>query len=106
MGQHTGLVLGHNGESDGIFGAIGEGGGGEVDTVFDCSGFEKVVNGFGGHGGGGAFGFFGGGSEVGEEDGVFVVPEEVIGEVTHVSGMIVGCARVRNDIEIMSGRKF
>mmetsp|Transcript_7172 Transcript_7172/g.12668 ORF Transcript_7172/g.12668 Transcript_7172/m.12668 type:complete len:439 (+) Transcript_7172:436-1752(+) len=88
VGQHTRLVLGNDRESYRMFGRRAEAGGGEVDGVSDRAGFEEVANGLGGHGGGGVFSFAGGGAEVGKEDGVGVVPEDVVGEVGDVPSII------------------
>jgi len=84
MRQHSRNVACDDREANGVVGTIREGSGREIDGVADGSGFEEGADGGGGHGGGGVFGFGGGGAEVGEEDGVGVVPEEVVGEIANV----------------------
>mmetsp|Transcript_431 Transcript_431/g.833 ORF Transcript_431/g.833 Transcript_431/m.833 type:complete len:298 (-) Transcript_431:450-1343(-) len=89
MGKHTRHVLGHNGETDGVFRCWSKGGSGEVDRVANGSRLEEVANSFGGHGGSSVFGLVSGGAKVGEDDGVGVVVKGVIREVRDVSSIIV-----------------
>ena len=82
--EHPRLVLGADREADGVLGRGGEGRRGEVHRVADGAGLEVVADGLGGHGRGGVLGLAGGGAEVGDDDGVCVVPECVVGEVGDV----------------------
>mmetsp|Transcript_39242 Transcript_39242/g.82060 ORF Transcript_39242/g.82060 Transcript_39242/m.82060 type:complete len:359 (+) Transcript_39242:257-1333(+) len=88
VSEHTRRVLSHDRESNRIFGSRGERRGGEVYRVADGSRFEEVTYGLGGHGGGGVFCLAGGGAEVGKDDGVFVVPEDIVGEVGDVPSIV------------------
>mmetsp|Transcript_10394 Transcript_10394/g.24236 ORF Transcript_10394/g.24236 Transcript_10394/m.24236 type:complete len:531 (+) Transcript_10394:130-1722(+) len=82
--EHARLVLCADREADGVLGRGGEGRRGEVDRVADGAGLEVVADGLGGHGRGGVLGLAGGGAEVGDDDGVGVVPEYVVREVGDV----------------------
>lgn len=86
-GQQTGMVFIDNGKSYRLALPLRQGRFGEVDRVLDGTVLKEVLDGVGSHGSGGVFGLLGGGAEVGENDGVLVVPAQIIGEVGDVSAI-------------------
>jgi hypothetical protein len=63
----------------------GQGCGWEIHRIANATRLEVITDSFGSHGGGGIFGLFGRGTEMRKDDGVGMIPEEVIGEVGDIS---------------------
>mmetsp|Transcript_23969 Transcript_23969/g.56496 ORF Transcript_23969/g.56496 Transcript_23969/m.56496 type:complete len:423 (+) Transcript_23969:366-1634(+) len=83
-GQGSRNVLVDHGETNRLLRSVVQLCIGEVDTVHDGAVLQVISDGVGGHGSGGILGLLGGGTQVGQDDAVFVVPEQVLGEVRHV----------------------
>ena len=86
-GQKTGVVLIDNGESDSLFLSLRQGCFGEIDRVLDGTVRKKILDGIGSHGCGGILSLLSRGAKVGENDGIFVVPAKIIGEVGDIAAI-------------------
>ena len=86
-GQQTRVVLIDNGKSYRLALPLRQRRFGKVDRVLDGAVLKEVLDGVGSHGSGGVFGLLSGGAKVGENDGVLVVPAQIIGEVGDVSAI-------------------
>ena len=86
-GQKTGVVLIDNGKSDGLSFSLRQRSFREVDRVLDGAVLKEVLDGVGSHGGGSILGLLSGGTKVGKNNGVLVVPAKIIGEVSDVSAI-------------------
>mmetsp|Transcript_16949 Transcript_16949/g.38899 ORF Transcript_16949/g.38899 Transcript_16949/m.38899 type:complete len:436 (+) Transcript_16949:804-2111(+) len=84
--EHTGLVFVHDRDSNVIGVSLRERGIGKVDGVTNGTVFEVQPEGLGGHGGGTVLGFSRRCSQVGNDNGVGVIPQEVVGEIRNVLG--------------------
>jgi len=86
-GQKTGVVLIDNGKPDGLSFSLRQRSFREVDRVLDGAVLKEVLDGVGSHGGGGILGLLSGGTKVGKNNGVLVVPAKIIREVSDVSAI-------------------
>ena len=86
-GQKTGVVLIDNGKSDGLSFSLRQRSFREVDRVLDGAVLKEVLDGVGSHGGGSILGLLSGGTKVGKDNGVLVVPAKIIGEVSDISAI-------------------
>ena len=84
VSENTGGIVAHDGKSDGVLSPVGKINGREVDGISDGAGFEEVSDLLGGHGSGTVLGLLGGGTEMGKDNHIVVVPEKVVGEVGNI----------------------
>mmetsp|Transcript_2561 Transcript_2561/g.6954 ORF Transcript_2561/g.6954 Transcript_2561/m.6954 type:complete len:282 (-) Transcript_2561:817-1662(-) len=80
----SGNVLVHDGEPHGMLRSVGKFGIRKVHAVADGAAFEVGADGVGGHGRGGILRLFRGGAQMRQDDGILVIPQEIVGEVGHV----------------------
>mmetsp|Transcript_779 Transcript_779/g.1020 ORF Transcript_779/g.1020 Transcript_779/m.1020 type:complete len:267 (+) Transcript_779:439-1239(+) len=98
--QHSRYILIHNGKSDSATGSVSQGRGGEIDGIANSTRFQKFSNRIHGHGTSGIFGFGRAGTQMWQQNHIWMIPQCIVGEIGHVPCGRIGIQKFLHGVRI------